>query len=255
MEPTIPFIGFSIGILVGLSGMGGGALMTPLLILVVGVRPVIAIGTDLAYAALTKGFGAWQHYRQGKVDTKIAFPMMSSSIPASLLGVYLIHILKSVYQIDVDALVKSALGLVLILVALILFSLPLFFQQRDTTQIIHLRGPKVIKSIILGAIVGFLVGFTSIGSGTLIFAGLAFCSALPLKRIVSTDIFHGSFLTAAAALAHWWTANIDFGILFPLLIGSIPGVLIGSRLSGSLPNWILRPILASMLLIAGIKLM
>ena len=255
MDPIIILLGFSVGILVGLTDMGGGALMTPLLILVMGVRPVIAIGTDLAYAALTKVFGAWQHYRQGNVDTKIAFPMMSASIPASLLGVYLIHILKSRYQVNVDALIKSSLGLVLILVALILFSLPLLFQKRgDTTQLIHLWGPKSIKSLILGAVVGFLVGFTSIGSGTLIFAGLAFCSALPLKKIVSTDVFHGAFLTAAAGLAHWWSANIDFALLFPLLIGSIPGVLIGSKLSVSLPNWILRPILASILLWAGIKL-
>jgi uncharacterized membrane protein YfcA len=227
MDWTFPILGFVIGVMVGLTGIGGGSLMTPLLILVGGIRPVIAVGTDLLYGAITKAVGALLHYRQGTVDLSIVWRLGIGSIPAALLGVALIDWIKGGAENGaVDRFVSRALGAVLILVALSLLLRPLRRQSSS-----GLTGPSQHSwrqkwlTIGVGAGVGFLVGLTSVGSGALIAASLV---------VIGT---------------------VDLALLGGLLVGSIPGVWLGSRLAVTVPDKVLRPVLATILLGVGYKLM
>jgi uncharacterized membrane protein YfcA len=258
MDWTFPLLGFVIGVMVGLTGIGGGSLMTPLLILVGGIRPVVAVGTDLLYGAITKAVGGFLHYRQGTVDLSIAWRLGIGSIPAALLGVALIDWIKGGAENGaVDRFVSRALGAVLILVALSLLLRPL---RRESPS--GLTGPSQHSwrqkwlTIGVGASVGFLVGLTSVGSGALIAASLvAVYPELPLRRVVGTDIFHATFLAATAGLAHVSLGTVDLALLGGLLVGSIPGVWLGSRLAVTVPDKVLRPVLATILLGVGYKLM
>lgn len=256
MDWTTPLLGLVVGFLVGLTGIGGGSLMTPLLILVGGVRPLVAVGTDLAYAAITKAVGAVVHYRQGTVDLSIAWRLGIGSIPAALAGVAVIIWMRGGAQNGaVDRFITRALGVALILVALNLFLAPLFRKEPAGT-----KGGLPLKwqtalTVVAGAGIGFLVGLTSVGAGSLIAAALVILyPRVPLVRIVGTDIFHATFLGAAAGLAHFGLGSVDLPILGGLLIGSIPGVWCGSRLAVSVPDKVLRPILATILLGTAYKL-
>ena len=257
MDWTISALGFLVGLLVGLTGIGGAALMTPLLILVGGVRPVIAVGTDLAYGAITKALGAFLHYRQQTVDVAIAKHLAIGSIPMALVGVGCISWLMGGSRHDaVDHFVRQALGLALILVALSLLLRPLARHGSMLPTPTSCSGWQRALIVILGAGIGFLVGLTSVGSGSLIAAALVTgYPQLPLRRIVGTDIFHAAFLTLAAGLAHLGLGNVDGPLLGQLLIGSIPGVWFGSRLAFTLPEKFLRPALACLLLGIGVKLL
>lgn len=258
MDWTFPLLGFAIGVLVGLTGIGGGALMTPLLILVGSVRPVIAVGTDLLYGAITKAVGSFLHYRQRTVDLSIALRLGMGSIPAALLGVALIDWIKGGAENGaIDRFISRALGAVLMLVALSLLVRP--FQRQgssgDTGPLRH-SGRQRWLTVVLGAGIGFLVGLTSVGSGSLIAASLVVVyPELPLRRVVGTDIFHATFLAAAAGLAHWRVGTVDLPLLGGLLMGSIPGVWLGSRLAVTVPEKVLRLVLATVLLGIGYKLM
>ncbi|MBI3989357.1 MAG: sulfite exporter TauE/SafE family protein, partial [candidate division NC10 bacterium] len=241
-------------------GIGGGAVMTPLLILFVGVRPVIAVGTDLAYGAITKAVGALIHYRQKTVQLSIAGFLALGSVPASLLGVALLSWMKRRGgDVQVDAFVSHALGIVLIVVAVSLVARP-HRSKKGSVEAGGLweRHPwrRTLLTILLGAGVGFLVGLTSVGSGSLIVAGMVILYPhLPLNRVVGTDIFHAALLVASAAMAHFRTGGVDLQLLQWLLVGSIPGVLLGSKLSIVFPERVLRPILAVALFSVGYKLL
>jgi hypothetical protein len=254
---TISALGFVVGLLVGCTGIGAAALMTPLLILVGGVRPLIAVGTDLAYGAITKAVGGSVHYRQQTVDAAIARQLALGSIPMALVGVGCIRWMTGGTRIEVvDHFVSQALGLALILVALSLLLRPWpRCGSAPPTPSGH-SGRQRMLTVILGAGIGFLVGLTSVGSGSLIAAALlTVYPRLPLRRVVGTDIFHAAFLTAAAGLAHLGLGHVDLLLLGQLLIGSIPGVWLGSRLAVALPERLLRPVLACLLLGVGFKLM
>lgn len=257
MEWTIPLLGFAVGLLVGLTGIGGAALMTPLLILVGGVRPVIAVGTDLAYGAITKAVGAFLHYRQQTVDFPIAKHLAMGSIPMALAGVALIHRLQRGAGHDaIDRFVTQALGLALILVAASLLCRPFSKHGTGATIPPAPTGWQGLLTIVVGGGVGLLVGLTSVGSGSLIAAALmAIYPRLPLRRVVGTDILHAAFLTVAAGLAHVGLGNVDGSLLGRLLMGSIPGVWFGTRLAVAVPEKLLRPILATLLLGIGYKML
>jgi uncharacterized protein len=252
MQPGIIAAGLVIGVLVGLTGMGGGSLTTPFLILFADVKPVLAVGTDLVYSAVTKWVGAGIHLRQRTVDLRLAGLLALGSVPASLLGVRMVAAVGD----DADRLVTHALGVMLAVVAVVLMGrrrLEAALERRRSRTVTPDGSPRVRRPatiITLGAVVGFLVGMTSVGSGTLVVAALLILlPALPPSRVVGTDI-----LQAAAGIAHWSLGNVDFGLAGALLIGSIPGVIIGSRLSLRLPERVLRPALATMLLIVAIRL-
>jgi hypothetical protein len=257
MDWTTPFLGFVVGFLVGLTGIGGGSVMTPLLILVGGVRPLVAVGTDLAYAAITKAIGAAVHWRQGTVDSRIAWYLGIGSIPAAFAGVaFIVWIKGGAENGALDRFIARALGVALILVAVNLVLRP--FQRKDTGAMkVPMPPPRQqVLTILVGAVVGFLVGLTSVGSGSLIAATLVVLyPRLPLSRIVGTDIFHATFLGAAAGLAHFGLGSVDLPLLGGLLLGSIPGVWWGSRMAVAVPERMLRPILATVLCWAAYKLL
>lgn len=235
--------------------MGGGSLTTPFLILFAGVRPVLAVGTDLVYSAATKWLGAAVHLRQGTVDLRLAALLAAGSVPASLLGVRVVHSLGG----SADEVVAKGLGAALILVGAVLLLRGRIALREDLVAEERLPGkgrPRVLASVGLGAGVGFLVGLTSVGSGTLIVAGLLLIyPSLPLARVVGTDVMQAALLTSASGIAYLGLGQVDLGLVAALLTGSLPGVVIGSRLSAKAPEHILRPLLAGVLTLAGVRLL
>jgi uncharacterized membrane protein YfcA len=255
VQPGIVVAGLGIGILIGLTGMGGGSLTTPFLILFAGVRPVLAVGTDLVYSAATKWLGAAIHLRQGTVDLRVAALLTAGSVPASLLGVKVVHGLGS----SADEAVAKGLGAALILVAAVLLlrrRMKPMQEGTGATQTTAKADLRPLAAVGLGAAVGFLVGFTSVGSGTLIVAGLLFLyPSSPLARIVGTDVMQAALLTSASGIAYLGLGQVDLELAGALLAGSLPGVVIGSRLSAKAPEHILRPLLAGVLTLAGVRLL
>ncbi len=251
MDPLLPLTGFLVGLLIGLTGMGGGALMTPFLILVLGTRPTIAVGTDLVYSSVTKIFGALIHWRQHTVDMALVRRLALGSVPGGLSAVLLLRLLPD--SRNSDALVKSMLGVVLILVAVIvvvrtLELLPTPFPERWRHKL-EGRG-----TIIAGAIVGTLVGFTSVGSGSLLVPFLVFVYPLSSAVIVGTDVMHAAILVTVTALGHAQAGSVNWTLAMYLLIGSIPGVAIGSRLAPRVPARALRLGIATVLFMTGVSL-
>lgn len=253
MSAGLALGGFAVGVLVGLTGMGGGSLTTPFLILVAGVRPVIAVGTDLAYSAATKWLGAAAHWRQGTVDLRVVRRLAVGSVPGSLAGVAVLRLLGPHGQ-AADTLITRVLGVTLILVAASLFlGRSIRAARRPRPAAMDRHKPQL--TVALGLVVGFLLGITSVGSGTLIMAVLLLVTRRrPSSQLVGIDVFHGAVLVTAAAAGHLSIGTIDWGITASLLAGSLPGVLIGSRLAPRVPERFLRPALAAVLLTAGARL-
>jgi uncharacterized protein len=254
----IVLIGFAVGFLVGMTGIGGGSLMTPIMILFLGIRPTIAVGTDLIFGAITKIFGSAVHYRQKTVNLPIVFYLALGSVPSSLIGVHLILVIKNKYGHFVDAFVMKTLGFTLILVAITMV-LRVFFPSKqlrsENSTLPEYSIKQKAMTILLGSIVGFLVGLTSVGSGSLIVPVLlALFPRLSTKNIVGTDVFHAAILVSVAGLAHLDSGNVQLSMVFSLLIGSLPGVLLGSKMNMKVPEKVLRPTLASMLMLTGLKL-
>ncbi len=251
-DVTLPLTGFLVGVLVGLTGMGGGALMTPFLILVLGMRPVVAVGTDLVYGAVTKIFGAVVHFRQGTVDLGLALRLASASVPAGLAAVFLVRWIGETGA-DADRVVRQALGAVLIVVATILlarlFNLIPVDIPDNWRRRLEGRG-----TYIAGGIVGALVGFTSVGSGSLLVPFLVCVFPLKAARIVGTDVFHAAILVTVTALAHAQGGTVDWGLAMALLAGSLPGVALGSWVAPRTPARVLRGAVAALLLLTGFSL-
>jgi uncharacterized membrane protein YfcA len=252
LSAVFPLSGFLVGLLVGLTGMGGAALMTPFLILVLGTRPVVAVGTDLAYGSLTKLVGAFLHWRQGTVDLPLVKRLAIGSLPAGLFGVAALRMMPTA-GVDADDAVRRALGAVLILVAAVLL-----------IRILGVRLPEMPErwrtslqgrgTIVVGAIVGALVGFTSVGSGSLLVPFLVAIFPLTSAQVVGTDVFHAAILVTVTAVGHAQGGFVDWGIVAGLLVGSIPGVALGSWMAPRVPARALRVGLAALLLVTGITL-
>jgi uncharacterized membrane protein YfcA len=247
--------GLLIGVLVGMTGMGGGSLMTPMLVFLFGFKPTVAIGTDILHGAIFKSFGAVRHRQLGTVHARLTLWMLLGSAPLSLIGVALSTWLKHTYGDGFEDVAAAILGVALIACG-IGFALKTYLSGRSKSDAPFLlrRSDKQI-ALLTGALGGFIVGLTSVGSG--VFFGLTLLVIFPLRahKVVGTDIFHAAALLYVAGAAHWAAGNIDFGILFWLLLGSIPGVLIGGRLTLSIPEQRLRLLLAGVLGLAGVKLL
>jgi uncharacterized membrane protein YfcA len=254
-DPTIILFGFGIGLLVGLTGMGGASLMTPMLILLFGITPVTAIGTDIFYAAVTKTVGGYKHLKLGTVHKGLAFWLAVGSVPSAILGVWVIELLQARYGDDLDTLVLGMLGgtLVVVGVATLLRSLFLsgVIQERSA---MHLYRRHIIAAVITGITTGFVIGLTSAGSGTLIAIALIAIFRLTPQRVVGTDVFHAAVLLWAAGIAHWVGGNVDFLLAATILAGSIPGVIVGTNLSVRTPQKLLRYALAVVLIASGATL-
>ena len=248
-------LGLLTGVLVGLTGMGGGSLMTPLLVFLFGVPPATAIGTDIAHGAAFKTVSAVQHRRMGNVRARLAGWMLIGSAPASLLGVWLNTVLTDRYGDDVESVMGQVLGAALLFGAVGLVAKSLVHRETlgDADWLLSTRDR--VAAVLIGVLGGFIVGLTSVGSG--VFFGLTLLVVFPLRahKVVGTDIFHAAVLLYVAGAAHWLAGNVDFAILLWLLLGSIPGVLIGGRLTLSIPERPLRFVLAGVLGLAGIRLL
>jgi uncharacterized protein len=249
-------VGLVVGFLVGMTGTGGGALLTPLLILTGWATPVVAVGTDLVWGTLTKATGAFVHWRQGTVNFTIVKRLLLGSVPGAVAGLALLAHLRSRGGAAMDHLVVRTLGIALICVAVSLFLR--CFGARHTavaTEIEDPRGPAWVTTVV-GALVGFLVSLTSVGSGSLIIACLVLLyRGTPLRKIVGSDIVHALVLVGVAAVGHLGIGSINIPLLALLLVGSIPGVWLGSRISANLPEQALRPVMGSALLFLGYKLL
>ena len=255
-DPKIILFGFGIGLLVGMTGMGGASLMTPMLILIFGIQPVTAIGTDIAYAAVTKSVGGYKHLKLGTVHKGLAFWLAVGSVPAAISGVWVIELLQSRYGEDtLDTLVLGMLGGTLVVVGVATLLRSLFFsnviQERSA---LHLYRRHIIAAVITGMTTGFVIGLTSAGSGTLIAVALIAIFRLTPQRVVGTDVFHAAVLLWAAGIAHWVGGNIDFALATTILAGSIPGVILGTNLSVKAPQTFLRYALAVVLIASGTTL-
>lgn len=247
------FSGFAVGTLVGITGVGGGALMTPLLVLLFGVAPATAVGTDLLYAAITKAGGTFVHTRRGHVDWRIVGRLAAGSLPAAVLALLLVSFFVPGGLGAARATIGFFLGIALLLTAAALLS-----RRRLLAWAASRRTPvvdRVWPTVLAGAALGGLVALSSVGAGALGVTALLFLyPGLSALRIVAADLAHAVPLTLVAGLGHWWLGSIDWTLLAALLTGSLPGVWLGSHFASRIPERILRPALAGMLLLAGGKL-
>ena len=251
-------LGLAIGFLIGLTGMGGGAMMTPILIWAGWAPPTVAVGTNLLWTTITKIVGATVHYREKNVRMPLVWQLAKGSIPGAVLGLYIFGILKQTAGLEyVDGLIVHLLGGTLITVALCIAAreylrhrYPPRGELLATAE--GLRGWQVPG---IGFIVGILVAFTSVGSGSLILTTLLLLfPGEPLKKLVGSDVFHGLLLVGVAAFGHWHFGDVDVPLVGSLLIGSVPGVWLGSLLAGRVPDRVLRPTVAMLLFVTGVKL-
>lgn len=266
MDYRISFAGLIVGILIGLTGMGGGSLLAPILILLFGVPPVWAVSADIAYSTVTKALGSIVHIREKHVNFRAVGWLACGSIPATLLSVLLVQYVRKYYGGLVNNLIVHAIGAVLILVAVLMFLRPYILRSMERRKQEKLKQAALTEqrkqpwvrpllTILVGAVFGFLVGLTSVGSGTLILVSLAFLyPRLTPKELVGTDVFQAFLLLLAGSVGYLSTGGINWTIVGLLLIGSLPGVIIGSILTKYVPNRYLNPVLAVVLGVSGLKL-
>src|ERR671936_502 len=240
--------GLFTGMLVGLTGMGGGSLMTPILVFLFGVSPATAIGTDIAHGAVFKSVGAVQHRRMGNVRARLAGWMLVGSVPTSLLGVWLADLLTETYGDNVKDVMGKVLGAALLFgcVGLVAKSLVRSKELGDPDW--GLTNRDRAAAVLIGAFGGFIVGLTSVGSG--VFFGLTMLIVFPLRasKVVGTDIFHAAALLYVAGIGHYVAGNVDLGTAGWLLVGSVPGILVSSKLAVRVPDRALRIALGAVLL-------
>ncbi len=253
--PNIALAGLLVGFMVGLTGMGSGALMAPVLIFVLHVKPSLAVGSDLVYAAVTKMFGAFQHYKHGTVDLGLTRWLATGSVPGALLGAQSIGWLRAAYGEAVEVYILKSLGLTFLLVSASIL-LKTFLRGRKHTDLEPIRMSTRRKglTVLLGFLVGLLVGVTSVGSGSLLMTVLILFYPIATTRLVGTDIFHAVLLTAAAGATHFFAGNVDLVLVSNLLLGSVPGIVVGSRLVSLAPERLLRAVLAVVLFLTGLKM-
>ncbi|PWK16160.1 sulfite exporter TauE/SafE family protein [Tumebacillus permanentifrigoris] len=284
MNWELSFGGFVVGILVGMTGMGGALVMTPMMIFLFGVNPTVAVGTDLVYSSITKIFGAWQHWRQKTVDWTVVRLLSTGSVPGALAGALMMMILQKSYADSVQTILGKVLGLTYLLIALFMIwqmvrKLSEMRTKRNelrhasqaeaaasqqelaaTADGVLTQAPETIrpdarKMIWLGLIAGFVVGLTSVGSGTLFMAVLVLIYPVAVARLVGTDIVQAVLVTGVAGLAHLSMGNVDLHLVGQLLIGSIPGILIGSRMTTRVPETFVRSSLVVLIFLAGFKML
>jgi uncharacterized membrane protein YfcA len=255
INPLYALSGFAVGMLVGFTGVGGGSLMTPLLVLAFGIHPSTAVGTDLLYAAATKSVGTVVHGASGTVDWGIVLRLASGSVPATALTLLFLSHLGKTHADAGHGVITTVLG-----VALILTAVAVLFRGMIVAFFARRVGPvdarrTTLLTVLLGAVLGVLVSLSSVGAGAIgVTVLLILYPTLPAGKLVGSDIAHAVPLTLLAGLGHWLMGSVNWALLGSLLTGSIPGIIIGSLLSARAPDRVLRPILASTLALVGWKL-
>src|SRR6202165_1259661 len=245
-------IGFVVGTLIGMTGVGVGVLLLPVLVFVRRVPPIIAVGSDALFNFVTKIGSSWVHLNKGTVRKKVVVALASGRIPGSILGVRLLGHLRTVYGTGVNAFITTAVGILLICIPTLLL-----FQSRIEEHVAH-RSPTLQSFAgmsAIGLLAGFLVGMTSGGSGSIIMMLLLLFYSFPPKVNVGTDIVHAVILTGVTGFLHFRLGNVDPGLVVSLLIGSIPGGLLGSHLATRVPMLWLRRLLCALLLITGARML
>ena len=245
-------VGFVVGVLIGLSGVGGGVLLLPVLIFGLRVPAIVAVGSDALFNFFTKIPASLLHLKKGTVRRKVVIALAAGSIPGSIGGVNLLMYIRHVYGDGVNNFIKSAVGVLLIVVPTLLL-----FQKKIEEKIVH--RPPTMKSFAgmaaIGLLAGFLVGMTSVGSGSIIMMLLLLFYSFPPKVNVGTDIVHAVILTGVTGFMHFRLGNVDPSLVISLLIGSIPGGLLGSHLATRVPMLWLRRLLCALLLITGARML
>jgi uncharacterized protein len=256
VDPALAVFGLLVGALVGLTGVGGGSLMTPLLILAFDVKPVLAVGTDLMYGAITKTAGGYKHLRQRTVDIGLSWWMAAGSVPAAVVGVLCLELLESSLGDDFDKTLLAMVAGAVLFAGFAVAARGLLGSrlQNGERSSVPLHRRSRLGAAGVGAAVGLILGVTSVGSGALIGVALILIFRLTPHRVVGTDVFHAAILLWAAALAHLVSGNVDWGLAGNLLVGSIPGIWIGSHFSARMPGPALRGALAVVLTASGVAL-
>ena len=252
IDPLYVISGFGVGLLVGMTGVGGGSLMTPLLILLFGIHPSTAVGTDLLYAAATKTVGSVSHGWARSIHWPAVIRLASGSIPASVVTLFVI------WQLDLNGESSRSLVNLVLCFALFLTATSLIFRraimERYRGRLLELNERTTARATVLvGAALGVLVSISSVGAGAVgVTALLLLYPQLPMARIVGSDIAHAVPLTLVAGIGHWATGEIDWHLMGVLLVGSLPGILIGSYFAQRVPETALRLVLATtLILVAG----
>ncbi|MBU2583050.1 MAG: sulfite exporter TauE/SafE family protein [Alphaproteobacteria bacterium] len=242
--------GFAIGFLVGMTGVGAGALTTPLLITGFAVPPAVAVGTDLIFAGLTKSGGAWRHHGLGNVNWQIFATLAAGSITATLITLGAIHYLAAGH-FDLGPTIRWVLSAALIISAIAAPLIPLIIIRTVKAPLRPLK-LRPLTTALFGLLLGVVVTVTSVGAGAIGVAVLTLLyPTLRARLIVGTDIVHAVPLTLLAGLGHMSLGNIDFTILGALLAGSLPGIMLGARLTSTIPDWLLRLLLSAVLVYAA----
>jgi uncharacterized protein len=253
-DPAYALSGFVVGLLVGQTGVGGGSLMTPILVLLFRIHPATAVGTDLLYAAASKSVGTLVHGANHTVDWRVVGRLASGSVPFTILTLLALSRLD-IASPEMSRVISYVLG-----VALLLTSCALMLRR----QVIAATGPAMDRitprarlwlTVGCGALLGVLVSISSVGAGAIGVTVLVLLyPELQLARIVGSDIAHAVPLTLIAGIGHWWLGSVDWALLTSLLAGSIPGIMLGSYLTRFVPEWVLRPLLAVVLFLVGGRL-
>ncbi len=256
MELGYSFAGLVVGLIVGMTGIGGGALMTPILIVGFGISPAVAVSTDLLYAAVTKMGGVWPYAKKRLVNWQIVIAMLIGSIPGALLTLWWLHGIEEMEALE--QLMNLTLG-----VSLVLTSVAVFFRNRIRNYVLELDAPR-LKAVgrrwrlpvtsVAGLVLGMLVTLSSVGAGALGTALLILLFPhMTMPMIVATDLVHAVVLTSIAGAGHWQLGNVDPLLLVYLLAGSLPGVYLGAQLGVRLSPKFMQPLMGALLLIIGIR--
>jgi uncharacterized protein len=255
MNLTMIAFGFAVGLLVGITGTGGGSVMTPLLVVVFGINPATAIGTDIAYSAVEKSIGGVRQFRAGNVDVPLSTRMAFGSVPAAVAGVETLKYLEKHLGSDFETVIFTLLAAALLLSGAALLVRILIRSTGGEYSSVRLTRKATAQAIVTGAFVGFVIGLTSAGSGALIAVALIIWFRLKPSKVVGTDLFHASIALWAAAIAHVFANDIDYGLAGTLLIGAIPGILLSTQISLRAPTGALRGALAVVLIGAGLGML
>jgi uncharacterized membrane protein YfcA len=249
-DPFVIASGLFVGFVVGLTGMGGGALMTPILVLLFHVEPLAAVSSDIVAAMIMKPVGGAVHWRRGTVNRPLVTWLMIGSIPSAFLGVLFLKRVEA--GVALQAHVKTALGIALLAVITGLIVRPILNSRHSEHR------PTVVKpvaTLLIGIIGGLVVGLTSVGSGSLVIVMLLMLyPRIPMSEMVGTDLVQAVPLVASAAIGHILFGDFKVGLTASILIGSLPGVFIGARFSSRAPDYVIRPSLCVVLLLSGLKL-